>query len=530
VRLDDLIGTAVGGLWRQKARTALTLLGVTVGVCALAFCLSLGFGLRKMIDDEFRGRPGFWLVHVRADQGTVPVPESEIPPKALAIEGDVSPERKARLRERLVEKYHRENPGNPPARLTPEKVAEIAGHPDVAAVETWHFTNAFVRLEAGPSRDVPLAAGRIDRPTIADRIVLGRMPKEADELLVSEALLYDLGVRSEAEFAALIGRKLTLTVGEAHDRTPFAAASLLGLRVTDLTQVQEDLLAKVALLLKDSIEELALTSAEKQLLLRLMADAAKKPEKPHAGRGLEKTVAVEYRIAGVVRGLTRREQQDETRADGWEVRMAQVLLPTASGDRLFDQIPAFRDRGFRSAEVRVRPGGDLRSVVETIDRAGFQNYNSLKYYDSSKREVTLISAGLNLFAMISLFIAALGITNTLVTSVLERTREIGILKALGATDRQVLLLFLMEGALVGLIGGLAGLALAWLLSIPGDRLVRHLVQEQSHEKLLSESVFEFPLWLIVGAVLFSVVVTTLAALYPARRAARIQPVEALRHE
>ncbi len=528
MRLRDLIGTAVGGLWRQKARTSLTLLGVAVGGCTLAFSLSLGLGLRTMIDNEFQGRPGFWLIHIRGGDSGLPIPEAEIPPEAIAVEGNLSDERKARLRQRLIDRYHREHPNATPAQLTPAKIAEFAALRDVAEVETWHITSCSARIGDGKSGDAALVAGKIDRPTMADRIVNGRMPVAADEALVSEALLYELGIRDEAGYASATGRTIKLSVGGAGATKPFAAASLLGIRGNELTVAQEELLAKVAALLKDGLAKLDLSSNEKAILAKLFADAAAKKSTDKLADA--KPIDAEYRIAGVVRALTREELQDETRSDGWELRAGDVFLTPAAGTPLFDRLPWVKESGYRSATVRVRRGGDLRGVVETIDREGFDHHSSLKWYDSSKREVTLISAGLNLFALISLFVASIGITNTLVTSVLERTREIGILKALGATDRQVMLLFLTEGALVGLVGGLTGLVLAWALSIPGDRLVRHLVQEQSREKLISESVFEFPFWLAAGSVLFAVLVTTLAALYPARRAARIEAVEALRHE
>jgi putative ABC transport system permease protein len=113
--------------------------------------------------------------------------------------------------------------------------------------------------------------------------------------------------------------------------------------------------------------------------------------------------------------------------------------------------------------------------------------------------------------------------------VLERTREIGVLKAVGARDGTILLLFLVEGALIGLVGGLLGLLLSWLLSFPGDAWVRSMVNRQLTVKL-EESLFAFPWWLVVGAPVFAALTTTLAALLPARRASRINPVEALRHE
>jgi len=104
------------------------------------------------------------------------------------------------------------------------------------------------------------------------------------------------------------------------------------------------------------------------------------------------------------------------------------------------------------------------------------------------------------------------------------------LKALGARDSQILLMFLAEGTVLGFLGGALGLVLVWLLAIPSDGFVRGLIQKQSPEKILSTGVFEFPLWLCLGMVGFALLITTGAALYPARRASRVQPVEALRNK
>src|SRR6185295_2597203 len=112
---------------------------------------------------------------------------------------------------------------------------------------------------------------------------------------------------------------------------------------------------------------------------------------------------------------------------------------------------------------------------------------------------------------------------------LERMQEIGIMKAVGARSGQVQLLFLIEGALLGFAGAALGLLAAWLLSIPGDGYARKLMEQQTNTPV-EQQLFVFPAWLLLTVPAFVVMLTTIAALYPARRAARVDPIIALRHE
>ena len=114
-------------------------------------------------------------------------------------------------------------------------------------------------------------------------------------------------------------------------------------------------------------------------------------------------------------------------------------------------------------------------------------------------------------------------------SVLERRREIGIMKAVGADNRHLQFIFIVEGGLIGLAGGMLGLLLAWAASFPGDAWVRSMVMRDIKIDLKG-SIFVFPSWIGAAVVVFTVLVTTLAAFYPARHAARVDPVSALRHE
>jgi len=103
------------------------------------------------------------------------------------------------------------------------------------------------------------------------------------------------------------------------------------------------------------------------------------------------------------------------------------------------------------------------------------------------------------------------------------------MKAVGARDRHVLLLFLSEGVVLGAVGGLIGLLLGWLVSFPGDRIARGIVEKEL-QATLEHSVFVYPFWLVIGVPLFALLVTTLSALFPSRRAARTDPIQALRAE
>lgn len=451
---------ALGGLWRQKVRTALSLVGVCVGACALAFSLALGLGLRAFIDTEFQSRDDFWRVTVRADDRKLTGGATDAPPPE--VDARVPEERRDRLRARLTERRNMLNPPRYAKPLVPAGLEALGRIPDVREVRAFYTHAARVWLTAlDPPVHGDCACGPLG--DLGPRVLAGHLPDAADarKVVLSEFVAYELGARDDAQLAALVGREL-------------------------------------------------------QLELPFYGDA-RKDEKPPRGT---------FRVCAVVRG-----PNPDERTGRWSngLDRADVMLPTAAGAPLFAAVFAERD-GYPSAELRVRPGSDLQAVVDAAEAQGYVAHSSLRWYHAEKQKITLIAAGLNLFALIALMVAAVGITNTLVTSVLERTREIGVLRAVGATRRQIVSLFLLEGALVGAIGAALGLALARGLSVWGDGFVKRLIQQQMNgQPMVSETVFDFQWWVWVGTLAFAVLVTTLAALYPARRAARVNPIEALRH-
>jgi len=136
---------------------------------------------------------------------------------------------------------------------------------------------------------------------------------------------------------------------------------------------------------------------------------------------------------------------------------------------------------------------------------------------------------------IALIVAAFGIANTMTMAIYERTREIGLMKAVGATNRDVMSIFLAEAGSIGLLGGIGGVLLgvglgALIDVIAGTYLAAQAVQSGASAADLNISLIHTPLWLPIFAVVFSALVGVASGLYPAMRAAALSPIAALKYE
>jgi putative ABC transport system permease protein len=150
--------------------------------------------------------------------------------------------------------------------------------------------------------------------------------------------------------------------------------------------------------------------------------------------------------------------------------------------------------------------------------------------DASKtltRVFTFLDMFLGIFGSLALAVASLGIMNTLVMAILERRREIGIMKALGASDIDVKKLFFVEAGAMGVLGGVLVTCLGWMIGRVINFGTNIYLQKQD---IPTENFWYVPWWLVVGAMAFSVLVSLGSGLYPASRAAKLDPVQALRHD
>lgn len=179
-------------------------------------------------------------------------------------------------------------------------------------------------------------------------------------------------------------------------------------------------------------------------------------------------------------------------------------------------------RGYGQAVVQVEDPEDLDPVTAAITEAGFEPFSLRAQADAAGQVFVILQFVLGGIGGIALLVASLGIANTMTMATYERTREIGIMKAVGASRRQIKRVFLGESAAIGVLGGVIGLALSLALAGLGNVIVA--------PHLDGEALFYVPVWLGVFAVAFSALVGLAAGAVPASRAARLDPLVALRHE
>jgi putative ABC transport system permease protein len=182
---------------------------------------------------------------------------------------------------------------------------------------------------------------------------------------------------------------------------------------------------------------------------------------------------------------------------------------------------------YESLTVRVNDPPKVKAVEDSIKVMGFTAFSLLDASKSLSLVFTVFDLFLGIFGSLALVVASLGIVNTLVMAILERRREIGILKALGASDRDVRRLFFVEAGAMGSLGGVLGICIGWLI---GHAINFGTDVYLKGRNLPAISVTAVPWWMVAAAIVFSIAVSLAAGIYPASRAASLDPVEALRYE
>lgn len=243
----------------------------------------------------------------------------------------------------------------------------------------------------------------------------------------------------------------------------------------------------------------------------------------YSSDGVEIRKVVRVQVVGII-AETRNEPD-------WSIYMSLADVTAFNEWFLGKRINRDKD-GYNMAVVKVESVDQVLDVADQINTMGFQAFTPQSFVEGINSFYVVLQVVFGGVGAIALLVAAIGIANTMAMAILERTREIGLMKAVGATNRDVLSVFLGEAAGIGFIGGLGGVALGWSAGeIINVLAVAFLAgQAATNGTPPPTSAVFTPTWLPIFSVVFATLIGLISGLYPALRAATLVPVTALKYE
>src|ERR1044072_2253105 len=493
----DLLRLSLRNLREAKLRATLTSMGVIVGVAVIVTMVSFGLGLQRNMLTRFRALDFFNQINVFGK--SVFTMAMNVDPK---LKRDDNPGTRQELR-----KFG----GEATRILDDNAVAEIAKIPGVAYVEpqisfvTYVRCNGHVAPQSVAGASVPNSSSKFKLFSAGQMI----STTGAEEAVIDDVLVETCGY---AKAADAVGQTIEFLTTRSESSEGEAAKS-----DKEKSQAADDdqSISFFGLPLEDNDGAPANTISARTLKI---AGVLGKEKREGAGQGGPMgflSNASVYVPLPIARDWTRKHRNP----------MGEVALALA---RQSGQLGESENEGYGSAVVRVKDPVVLTAVRSSLKELGFASFSIVDQLEQIRTVFLIIDSVLGLLGGISLLVASFGIANTMIMSILERTREIGIMKAIGAEDREIRLIFFVEAAVIGVVGGVVGVLLAWGIDALANRLAYRFILKPQGASFID--FFDLPVYLWLGAILFALVVSILAALYPASRAARIDPVRALRHD
>jgi putative ABC transport system permease protein len=486
VKAYDLLELATRNLRESVLRNSLTTLGIAVGVASLVAMLSLGVGLQALANKRLAKSGLFDTVVVtsrRDFRGFNRAEQTNGPPPAESRALDETVRRE-------IERLPNVAEANPDIRFVTE----------LRYGDTPHLTMVACLPPSAKDQDAfDAMQGRFFSSDTAAEVILQK--DFAEELLGIRHAPGSATSDTSAQTAALIGKDVLLRYAE---RSPLPVAQPSGAPAPARARAGATKgaarSAAAAGNPADAPPQAAFSVLPREHMLRIVGITDQEPEG----------------MRGAARG--------------------RVFIPMQFGESLHVMLPSDLRENTRSfstvptyvtLSVRVKNTSQIGAVQDAIRGMGFNTFSILDATRGLRRFFAVLDLFLGIFGSLALAVASLGIINTLVMAILERRREIGIMKAIGASDRDVQKLFFVEAGAMGALGGVAGVALGWAIG----RVINFGTNIYLHRQdLPSEQIWSVPWWLVAGAVGFAILVSLLSGLYPASRAAKLDPVQALRYE
>ena len=467
----DLTQMGFANLWRTKLRTILTILGVIIGIGALTSMISFGTGMQKNITDAFKKNDLFTSLNVTA---------RKIDLQQIA-EGDM---------EGIQQELNKKS-----IALNDSVVTEIKKIPGVEL--------------AFPEISIPVKIQYRGKETTTS---LRAIPAEMKEFPPFNKMKYgSFFTGNSSDEVALrnsLLKNLKISISANDSIKTDTSTNFLYMPADSLINDSVKIITKV----------IDLSGIIRNPFGMMMGGMKKMPFKDSV---------INMKICGIVRDPEDFGQDRFGRGIFVPVNTAKKI-PQLGFKDVFELLGDNTNKGqYSSIYVRVKDVKNMTSVSNQLKSMGLNVFAFSEQLKSIKRAFLIMDSLLGAVGIIALVVAALGIINTMLMSILERTREIGIMKSIGGSEGEIKTIFFVEASVIGFIGAIFGIGLGWGVTRIANMIMNAKLLPQDLPKV---DLFYFPWWLIAGAIAFSIVISLAAGLYPAIRAARIDPVRALRHD
>ncbi len=479
MKIRDMIAMAVGSLFKRKVRTVLTIAGVVIGTCAIVVMLSLGFGMKQSMETSMKSMGDLTVITIYNGRG------------GSVEEGGGAGADSA----------------GQPAVLDDKAIQTIKSLPDVTAVTPVFSLSpscAVVNCRRYRFQGMIFGVAMDTLESFGYKMKSGALPKAGAE---KTTVLF--GNNAEYDFIDT-GKKNGGMIFPQPDKNGNMPKAFV-----DLT--------------KDSFE--ITVGAQEEPVGGMMRGKSQKAGPARTKSATRKRKPEKLTVSGV---LAEDFGKDPNPSDCIFMDLAYAKELKAKYNTLNGVKSRTEQKGYESAAVKASSVETVSGVQKAIQDMGFQAHsmqNERDVWEKQLRTVQMILGGLG---AISLLVAALGITNTMIMSIYERTREIGIMKVLGCVVRNIRAMFLIEAGSIGFLGGVAGVGISYGISaILNFFSSRGSASGQGGGSILNAgggSISIIPVWLAAGAVVFATMVGLLSGLYPANRAMRVSALTAIRQE
>ena len=476
----DLLELAGRNLREAVLRNSLTTAGIAVGIASLVAMLSLGAGLQRLASKQL-GRSGLFdsiIVTSRADFRTQ---EDEREAGRIQTSQMRTLDDKARAEIRSM-----------------PHVKDV--YPDIRLMAELRFDNGkgerphFSMLAALPATARAsevfddLQGSFFSSNTAPEALILADFAR--DLLDVNDKTIQRDAKLSDGQLKQVLGKQITLRYAERLNDVGAKPASPASTQADSATQDSQ--------LTTQNSSNFSVVRREKTFTIVGVV-----PSEPYGG------------FRGGARG--------------------RIFIPTALAEQLNMVQPTdlrtmmrpSQGKNYFTLVVQTEASSKVKETQEAIKKMGFSTYSILDASKGLNRFFMFLDLFLGIFGSLAIAVASLGIVNTLVMAILERRREIGIMKAIGASDADVQKLFFVEASSMGAFGGALGILLGWTIGRVINIGTNIYLQRN---QIPPENFWYVPWWLVALAMGFSIVVSLVAGIYPASRAAKLDPVQALRHE